>query len=105
MIGFAGEGGGSGHRNFLPGVLAGDGATPAGRGLWNGLAAKEYGVDLPDRESPGMEFPDGCIEFADGSPAVDTSAPGFSSVLTTEMFLLQQWPMVSLISVFRDLTK
>lgn len=41
MIGFAGDGGGSGHLNFLPGVLAGEGATPAGSGLWNGLAAKE----------------------------------------------------------------
>lgn len=49
MIGFAGEGGGRGHRNFRPGVFAGDGATPGGRGLGKGLLVeKEFaGVYLP----------------------------------------------------------
>lgn len=50
MIGFAGEGGGRGQRNFRPGVFAaGDGATPAGRGLGKGLLVeKEFaGVYLP----------------------------------------------------------
>lgn len=44
IIGFTGDGGGKGHRNFLPGVLAGDGdgAIPAGHGLWNGLQANEF---------------------------------------------------------------
>jgi len=58
MIGFAGEGGGSGHRNFLPGVLAGDGATPGGRGLGKGLVEKECaGVFLPG-VAPDSELPE-----------------------------------------------
>ena len=59
MIGFAGEGGGSGHRNFLPGVFAGDGATPAGRGLGNGLIENDCaGVFLPGVAAE-IELPDG----------------------------------------------
>ena len=62
MIGFAGDGGGRGHLNFLPGVLAGDGATPGGSGLVNGLVEKELaGVCLPEVASPMPEtpFPEG----------------------------------------------
>lgn len=59
MIGFAGDGGGSGHRNFLPGVLAGDGAMPAGRGLGNGLMENDCaGVFLPGVAAE-TELPDG----------------------------------------------
>jgi hypothetical protein len=95
MIGLAGEGGGSGHRNFLPGVLAGDGATPAGSGLWKGLAEKECaGVAFPERVSPETELEDiGNVAAvsAEGSPE-----PVFPSLSTTETFLLQQWPIVDL---------
>lgn len=65
MIGLAGDSGGSGHLNILPGVLAGDGATPAGRGLWKGLAKREYaGVALPERASLAPEFSDRGGKFA-----------------------------------------
>lgn len=96
MIGLAGEGGGSGHLNFLPGVLAGDGATPTGRGLWKGLTEKECaGVCFPERASPDSEFPDGDGKLA-RFPAARSPALVVTSVLTTETLLLQQWPIVDL---------
>lgn len=63
MIGFAGDGGGKGHRNFLPGVLAGEGAMPGGRGLLKGLVENEFaGVFLPGVTflTLGTVFPEGC---------------------------------------------
>lgn len=70
MIGLAGEGGGRGHRNFLPGVVAGEGegAISAGRGLENGLAVAEEG---------GAEIAMVLLLW------------------TSETLLLQEWPMAS----------
>lgn len=94
IIGFAGDGGGSGHLNFLPGVLAaGDGATPAGRGLLKGLVENDVaGVCLPGVASlmPETEFPAGC----DTSWLDDLRLWSVATVsLSTAVFLLQQWPM------------
>ena len=95
MIGFAGEGGGSGHRNFLPGVLAGEGATPAGSGLGNGLAEKEYaGVFFPEKASPERE-PSPCGAGGGvGCGGFDWSPAPTASLLTTDTPLLQHCPIV-----------
>lgn len=78
IIGLAGEGGGKGHLNFLPGVLPGDGdgATPAGKGLGKGLAAKEVEPGVASGGGVGGGF--------------DWLTDVTESLLTTETPLLQQ---------------
>lgn len=104
MIGFAGEGGGRGHRNFLPGVFAGDGATPGGRGLVKGLVEKEFaGVYLPGvvaSLTPDTEFPAGCVA-GDGARLLGSLVPWSAGTvsLLTAMFLLQQWPIAAYVVV------
>lgn len=79
-MGLAGEGGGRGHRNFLLGVLAGDGAIPEGRGLENGLAVAE--TELECRVSSGMGE-----ELGRLPPEIT------AWLLTSETLLLQWCPM------------
>ena len=98
MIGLAGEGGGKGHRNFLPGVLAGDGATPAGSGLWNGLAENEWdGVFLT---SPEMGL-GGTGECFDSWRVLGGTGSLLLLATETAALLLQQCPIVE----FRDSVK
>lgn len=82
MIGLAGDGGGKGHLNFLPGVLAGDGdgGTPAGSGLVNGLTEYEL-VSTDGVAGAGI----GC--------GWEWLTVEVASLLTADTFLLQQWPM------------
>ena len=95
MIGFAGEGGGSGHRNFLPGVLAGDGATPAGSGLGKELAVNEWAGVFLASPVTGLGATGACLEWWTAAVEVKESWKWLLDSETAAL-LLQQCPIADL---------